>query len=72
MLTPFPARLHHHPTTHSVEGIGHQPCDRRHTLGNHPAHDNVHILGVWQHPCEQSQEANGYQFGFFFFFSSSA
>lgn len=56
-LTPFPAGLHHHPTADSVKGVGHQPCHCRHGLGNHPAHNNVHILGVRQHPCEQSQEA---------------
>lgn len=55
-LTPFPTRLHHHPTTDSVKGVGHQPRDRRHSLGDHPAHDNVHILGVRQHPCGKSQE----------------
>lgn len=56
-LTPFPARLHHHPTADSVEGVGHQPRHRRHALGDHPADDDVHVLGVRQHPCGQSQEA---------------
>lgn len=57
ILTPFPSRLHHHPTTNSVKGVGHQPRDGCHRLGNHPAHNNVHVLGIRQHPCGQSQEA---------------
>lgn len=55
ILTSLSARLHHHPTSHSIKRIRNQPCHCSDTLGNHPAHYDVHVLWIRQHTCHQEQ-----------------
>lgn len=55
ILTSLSARLHHHPTSHSIKRIRNQPCYCSDSLGNHPAHYNMHILWIRQHTCHQEQ-----------------
>lgn len=55
ILTSLSARLHHHPTSHGIKRVRNQPCYCRDSLGNHPAHYDMHILWVRQHTCHQEQ-----------------
>lgn len=57
ILTSLSARLHHHPTSHSIKRIRNQPCYCRDSLGNHPAHYDMHILWIRQHTCHQEQRS---------------
>ena len=43
------ARLHHHTTTDSVEGVGDDTRSGRHNLGDHPLDEERCLLGVGQH-----------------------
>lgn len=49
--TSFAPRLHHHAPPHGVEGIGDHARHGCHTLGDHPAHHDVGVLGVREHAC---------------------
>lgn len=51
------ARLHHHATTHSVEGIGHDASNGCHNLGDGPADVDGCVLGVGQHTASGIVEA---------------
>lgn len=59
-VTSFASRLHHHTTTDGVEGVGHETSDRSHRLSNHPADNNVCVLGVWKHACKRNVDREGY------------
>lgn len=50
-LTSFTSRLHHHTTSDGVEGVWDQTSCSGDGLSNHPADDDVRILGIWQHTC---------------------
>lgn len=54
-LTSFASRLHHHTTTDGVEGVGNESGDRGHRLSNHPADNNVCVLGIWKHACKREK-----------------
>lgn len=53
-VTSFASRLHHHAPTDGVEGVGHEARHRRHRLSDHPAHNNVRVLGVGEHSCKRN------------------
>lgn len=53
LITSFASGLHHHTTTNSVEGVRHETSDRSHGLSDHPADNNVCVLGVWEHACSR-------------------
>lgn len=57
-VTSFASRLHHHASTDSVEGVGHEAGHGGHGLSNHPAHDNVCVLGVRKHSCKINVSGN--------------
>ncbi len=57
--TSFASRLHHHTTTDSVEGVGHETSDRSNRLSDHPADNNVCVLGVWKHACKRNVNQEG-------------
>lgn len=57
ILTSLSARLHHHPTSHSIKRVRNQPCYCRDSLSNHPAHYDMHILWIRQHTCHQEQRS---------------
>ena len=48
-LTSFASRLHHHATSDCVEGVRDDASSGGDSLGDHPADDDVRVLGVWQH-----------------------
>lgn len=48
-LTSFASGLHHHTTSDGVEGVRDQAGYGGHSLGDHPADNDVRVLGVWQH-----------------------
>jgi len=50
-------RLHHHATTHGIEGIGHDASDGCHSLGDGPADVDGCVLGVGQHAASGIVEA---------------
>lgn len=58
VVTSFASRLHHHASTNSVKGVGHESGDGGHALSNHPAHDNVCVLGVRKHSCKINVTGN--------------
>jgi len=55
ILTSLSPRLHHHPTSHGIKRVRNQPCYCSDSLGNHPAHYDMHILWIRQHTCHQEQ-----------------
>lgn len=50
-LTSFASGLHHHTTSDGVEWVRNKAGYSSHSLGDHPANNDVRILGVWQHTC---------------------
>lgn len=55
-LTSFTAGLHHHTPTDSVEGVRGQAGNGRDRLCNHPAHQDVGVLGVREHTCRDNPQ----------------
>ena len=58
VVTSFASRLHHHASPDGVEGVGNEAGEGAHALGNHPAHDDVCVLGVRKHSCQRNTSQN--------------
>lgn len=48
-ISSFTPRLHHHAPTNSVKWIGSQPSNSSDRLRDHPADEDVRVLGIWKH-----------------------